>query len=331
MNKPMVSVVTGFYNRSEFLDYTISSILSQTYENFELIVFNDFSQDNTSEELERIKKKYNDPRLIVIEHDENMGFTKGMISAINQSKGEYICVQGSGDFSYPRRLEFQVSALEKNKEVGLVGCFYENCITETGESRLRTKVADSVDFSDLRLGNYFSHGEVMYRRSVYDEVGGYRDKFVNCQDYDLWLRMVKVCRFHTVQQLLYRRHVRFDGVSYKPSSFLRQTRYFFLCQDLAALSVESQKALLDRLDSEPLEDIIPLQEARVQKRVVLATFRSMVFGGRDDAILLAKQGVQSRMIRFVVITLIRIYSHGLLSPVRKLINWSLGLRNSNDN
>lgn len=326
MSQVKVSVITGYYNRADVLEYTIASILNQSYKNLELIVFNDRSTDNTDAELLRIEEKYNDPRLIVINHEENIGFTKGMINAISKAKGEYICVQGSGDYSFPERIKMQVAALDAMPLVGVVGSYYENFIDGSQTARLRAKIADDCTFSELVKSNIFSHGEVMMRRTCYEEAGGYREQFRNCQDYDLWLRMIKICQFYTVKELLYRRHIRFDGVSYNPKSFLRQTRYFFLCKDLAHSDSVSGLKLLNKIRPETIEELIPLREKRVQKRIIIAALRSAVFEGGEESLVLIRDGIKSKTLSVLLTISIKIFRSKVFSPFRLLVNNILGIK-----
>ena len=151
-----------------------------------------------------------------------------MLDAIKWAKGEYIAIQGSGDVSYAKRLEYQKNFLDENPDVGIVGSHYENFVETSGVCRLRTPDANTATVQSLIKKNVFTHGEVMFRKEVYEKAGGYRAEFIFCQDYDLWLRMSNHCRFGTVPKLLYRRHVDFDGVSYKPEKFIAQTRYMII-------------------------------------------------------------------------------------------------------
>lgn len=325
LKKPKVTVITGYYNRGHALDKTIDSIMNQTYEDFEFIVFNDKSSDDTEDRLAEIEKKYNDPRLIIINHQENKGFVQGMIDAVKLSKGEYICVQGSGDVSHTDRLKHQVALLDDKSELGFVGCYYENFVEDQNIIRVRKKIADNVDFEQLVDANVFSHGEVMFRKSVYKNVGGYRAEFVNCQDYDLWLRMAKISKLATVPEVLYTRYIRYDGVSYKPKRFLKQTRYFFLCQDISMKPIKEQQAILSEVHRNGIESYMGLDSRRVQTRVLKATLRSVVWGENDAAKELAKTGLTNMLLRNGIIIFVNIYSSFLGKPFRFVVNKKLGI------
>jgi glycosyltransferase involved in cell wall biosynthesis len=326
ITKPKVTVITGYYNRAHALEATIDSIMKQSFEDFEFIVFNDKSTDNTRETLCDIEKKYDDPRLVIINHEENKGFVQGMIDAISMATGKYICVQGSGDVAHHDRLKFQFELLEKRLDVGVVGCFYENYVEDKNITRVRRKVADEITMKDLMDENIFSHGEVMYRKNIYDGVGGYRPEFINCQDQDLWFRMIKVTKFATVPKLLYRRFIRFDGVSYDPRSFLRQTRYSILSCELATLPIVEQENCLANLRLKGIDEIINLKSFKEQKIIVKAVLRSLVWGERNAATSLVRLGLDSSIIQYACILVIYVYeSRGFSYFGKKFIEKKCGI------
>ena len=149
-----------------------------------------------------------------------------MRGAIASSQGELIAIHGSGDISLPERIEMQVDLLMKNPDVGVVGCYMRNfnMVKNTWEVVCRTIAEDQL--SQLINYNLFSHGEVMFRRSCYDQVGGYREFFEFAQDHDLWLRMATVTRFAIVPKILYHREPiegSVSSVSKVPSKVKKQT------------------------------------------------------------------------------------------------------------
>ena len=115
-----VSIVMGVYNDEVNLEKTINSILSQTYTDWELLVVNDGSTDNTPFLLNKLAR--NDERVKIIQQS-NMGLTKALIRGCEEAIGEFIARQDSGDISFPTRLEEQVKVLEQDPSVSLVSSF----------------------------------------------------------------------------------------------------------------------------------------------------------------------------------------------------------------
>lgn len=209
MIKILVSIITVYYNREDRVIDSIQSLLNQTYENIEIIAVDDGSTDNTLEVLRSIK----DPRYKVITHP-NMGLTKSLIKAVKMAKGEAIAIHGSGDISHPERIKKQVEILQCREDIGVVGCYVKNYNSESGETTFfKSRIPPGVNLTDLlKQRNLFTHGEVMFRKKIYEQVGGYREFFKYAQDRDLWLRMSIVTNFYIVPEVLYTRYLFSDGV-----------------------------------------------------------------------------------------------------------------------
>ena len=105
----LVSIITPSYNSSRFIEECVDSALSQTYDNWELIIVDDCSADNSVQ----IIKKYNDKRIQLIELDGNVGAAEARNVAIRQAKGKYIAFLDSDDLWEPQKLEKQISFMEK--------------------------------------------------------------------------------------------------------------------------------------------------------------------------------------------------------------------------
>jgi glycosyltransferase involved in cell wall biosynthesis len=197
---PLVSVVTVYHNRRNHVADSVESLLAQTYPNLEIIVIDDESTDGTAELLEQIK----DPRLKLI-WQKNTGFTRAINNAVKASHGTFVAVHGSGDISYPRRIERQASLLMSRPDVGIVGAYVDNEDSLRGGTKLRRPAGSGTLAQRLMGATPFTHGEVMFRRALYDRAGGYREFFRYAQDRDLWLRMSQWTDFAIVEEPLYRR------------------------------------------------------------------------------------------------------------------------------
>ncbi len=117
----MVSIIMPVYNSSGYLSDAIESILSQTYSDFEFIIIDDASTDNSIE----IIYSYHDPRIVLLKNDINLGVTHSLNKGIKHARGKYIARMDADDIALPQRIELQVDFLEKNPEFILVGSFFE--------------------------------------------------------------------------------------------------------------------------------------------------------------------------------------------------------------
>ncbi len=321
---PKVVVISGFYNRGELLERTVQSIMDQSFADFELMVFDDASKDDTALRLQELANRYPDGRFRFKVFPENRGFVRGLIDTIADTDSEYIAIQGSGDASLPERLALQAAFLDEHPEVGAVGGWYYN-VLEDGSRRFRQPDAGPATHESLLRGNVFSHGEVMFRRDVYERVGGYRPQFTYSQDYDLWLRMVQVARLATVQAPIYERYVQFDGVSYKPSTKIGQARLSAIARKLSRLDPEEQARQLELMTERGPEALVPLSDPGLQKSITQAVIRSIMFGAYDNAADLIETGVTSRGRRWFLSTSLRMMKNRLFTPVRILLRRILGI------
>lgn len=293
MKSPRVSVICGYYNRANLVRRTLDGIRAQIFTDFEVLIFDDRSSDGTLAEIKRVLAEYGDSRFILIEHEKNLGFTRGLINAIKYAKGDYIAIHDSGDFSLPRRLTSQVKALDENPDVSVVGCHYVNFIEQSGIARVRRPNSTVADFESVCADSQFTHGEVMFRRSTYDLVGGYREQFKFSQDSDLWLRMIRQARFYTVPEVLYIRYVQFSGISYKPDTFVAQAGFYTIARVIAQADGFEAQRMLDKLATDSIFSVISVDDAKVQKVIVRGAVRGIVFGDSDQAKVVAEKFISN--------------------------------------
>lgn len=178
---PDISVVMPVYNSGQFLGESIESILNQTFDNFEFIIIDDFSTDNSISIIKKYMK--NDDRIILIENKRNYGpaFTRNR--GLEIAKGRYIAIMDSDDISLPDRLEKQFLFLENNNDIFLIGSS-AIMIDEKGNYLEKVKVEESMEV--IKNYNPIIHTSTMFRNKNI----AYREKFHYAEDYDLYLRML---------------------------------------------------------------------------------------------------------------------------------------------
>jgi len=220
INAPVISVVMSVYNGEKYLRESIESILGQTYKNFEFIIINDGSIDSSRE----IVLSYDDPRISLIDNEENMGLTQSLNRAIELSRCEYIARQDADDISAHSRLEKQLNYLENHPEVAVIGCcgdiFNVNGVLRIGRPHRYSREGIK---RHLASKNLFMHGSAMMRKSCLAKVGFYREFFRHSQDYDLWLRLSEHFDLAILPEFLYQYRISPDAISV--SRFLVQKQY----------------------------------------------------------------------------------------------------------
>ncbi|RJR15175.1 MAG: glycosyltransferase [Nitrospiraceae bacterium] len=198
--EPEISVVMSTYNDGVYLEKAVKSILSQTFQNYEFIIIDDASTDNTAE----ILHTYDDPRIRIIRNTDNLGLTRSLNKGISNARGTYIARMDADDISLPHRFETQLDFLKRNPDHGLVGSSYYQ-VDDQGKiiKRIAVKTEDSEIREGLQKQNWFGHGSVMMRKDALLKAGGYDEKFKYSQDYDLWLRISEDYKVANVTEPLY--------------------------------------------------------------------------------------------------------------------------------
>ena len=206
-NKPLVSVIMPVYNGEKFLKYSIESILNQTYRNFEFIIIDDGSTDNSLKIIKEYQKK--DKRIKVIENKKNLGIAFSYNQAINLAKGDLIACMEADDISNKNRFYFQVSEFIREKDLIIVGSNIEIINEKNKTIGLRLypyshkKIIKSIIFKSP-----FAQPSVMFKKKIYFISKGYNEQYKNAMDYDLWFRILKLGKGKNIQKYLlkYRIH-----------------------------------------------------------------------------------------------------------------------------
>lgn len=203
---PKVSVVIPAYNSMTYLPETIGSVLNQTFTDFEVIVVNDGSSDNTEQWVAQIS----DPRIKLISQ-ENQGLSGARNTGIERANGEYIAFLDADDLWESTKLEKQVRCLDEHREVGLVYTWV-NLINEAGKPTGRTfkNYAEGNVWETLIEHNIVESGSVaMVRRHCFETCGVFdRNLRSFVEDWDMWLRIASRYSFKVIQEPLvyYRQH-----------------------------------------------------------------------------------------------------------------------------
>lgn len=200
---PIISVVMTAFNGERFIKEAIDSILGQSFDDFEFIIVDNASKDNTKE----IIRSYIDKRIILIENQENLGQTKALNIGIKKSKGDFIARMDADDISMPERLRLQLDFLNKNNSIAVVGCWHEE-IDEYGKHIKYFKLpVNPLEIkcylmSPGELAYYsISHSTTLMRRNALLNVGLYNEAY-RTQDYDLWVRMIRSYKLANLNQFL---------------------------------------------------------------------------------------------------------------------------------
>lgn len=217
-----ISVVMSVYNGEKYLKQAIESILNQSFEDFEFIIINDGSTDKSLEILNEFQQK--DERIKIVSR-ENKGLIYSLNEGVKLAQGEYIARMDADDVSTPNRLEKQ---LKYAQEKGLIVCG----TWAKGIDSLGNKVkdmnyppsADKVKIYTL-LHNPFIHSSVLFRKDIFEKVGGYKARFKHVEDYELWTRIVFKYKTDNISENLLEYRLHEDQIT-KQSNFIMRIRGF---------------------------------------------------------------------------------------------------------
>ena len=190
---PLVSVVMSVYNGADALHETIESVLAQEGVDFEFIIVNDGSRDASGAMLDAFASA--DSRIRAI-HQTNQGLTKALIHGCALAQGKYIARQDCGDRSLPGRLRAEVDIITTHADAALVSCA-TLMVGPSGEPLYNLvlsaeNAANGLTTLDIeKLHGPAHHGSTLFRRDLYENVGGYRAQFYFAQDLDLWTRLIE--------------------------------------------------------------------------------------------------------------------------------------------
>lgn len=185
MDKEKVSIIVPMYNAEKFIGKTIESVLSQTYENWEMLIMNDVSTDNSLAVVNEYVKK--DDRIKVVNTEKNMGVVKGRNHLIDLANGKYIAFLDADDYWHSQKLEKQIQFM-KEKNAG-ISCTEYTRVKENGEKINEVVIKPEISYTDMLKNNYLGCLTVMYD---VEKVGKrYFKELEKNEDYVLWLEIVK--------------------------------------------------------------------------------------------------------------------------------------------
>ena len=185
MEKEKVSIIVPMYNAEKFIGKTIESVLSQTYENWEMLIMNDVSTDNSLAVASEFVKK--DKRIKIVNTEKNVGVVKGRNFLIELASGKYIAFLDSDDYWRSEKLEKQINFMkEKNASIS---CTEYMRVRENGEKINEVVIKSEISYTDMLKNNYLGCLTVMYDA---EKIGKrYFKELEKNEDYVLWLEIVK--------------------------------------------------------------------------------------------------------------------------------------------
>ncbi len=193
---PRVSVIIPTHNRAHLLNRAVQSVLDQTYQDFEIIITDDASTDNTEE----LVKGFNDGRIQYYRHEKNQGGSAARNTSMKHASGEYFAFLDSDDEWFPDKLEKQLTAFEKGEnKLGVVYTDFDY------KSELaKTKYSGNISQSILVVNFVGTTSTPLVKKECFDKTGFF-DAALPCgQDWDMWIRLAQHYEFYFIDEVLVR-------------------------------------------------------------------------------------------------------------------------------
>ena len=223
---PKVSVIMGIYNCASTLQEALDSLYAQTFQDFEIIMCDDGSVDDTYQVALRNQQEH--PNIVLLKNEKNLGLNQTLNNCLAVARGEYIARMDGDDRSLQTRFEQEVKFLDEHPEYAIVSgpmnYFDENGIFRRGKGRGEVKPKDFVK------GSPFCHAPCMVRHEAYDAVGGYSvdEKLLRVEDYHLWFKMYAAgYKGYNLKEPIY--EMRDDRDAYKRRTWQARVNQARLC------------------------------------------------------------------------------------------------------
>ncbi|MBI3520540.1 MAG: glycosyltransferase [Bacteroidetes bacterium] len=284
---PLVSVVMSVYNGESYLRDAIDSVLQQSFTDFEFIIINDGSKDNSLS----IIRSYDDQRMVLVDNDGNKGLIYSLNKGIELSKGKYIARMDADDLCLPERFKKQVDFLESHPTIGVVGCDYISF--NNAQSTTVTSIYKSNEIKSFLLFTAtMCHPTLMLRKQVLmDHHLSYSENAKHVEDYDLWTRMALHTDFCNLNQVLfkYRDHAQQVSRQYRDiqlknsnnvqESYLKNLGFVYTEQELSTHFLIASNARIQAKENviQIEKWLLSLIDQNITKKIIAeAEFKSVI-------------------------------------------------------
>lgn len=268
---PLVSIVIPTYNQAQYLTEALDSLLAQTFQNWEAIIVNDGSTDNTKEVIE--KYLLLDKRFKAV-HKQNGGVASALNMGIKHAKGEWICWLSSDDLFEPNKLEIHFNAIKENPDIKFFHSHWYLLLEET-----KQKIAPGLwlqipptDFQVIYFfwANYIHGNAIAVHKSVFDDVGLFDETLRQGQDFDMWLRISSKYKSHFINE---RTCVTRIHKGQTTNSFLEGG------------VLDSTRALIKFLNEKNFYDLFPFTDFNLPQNILKAINEIIYISTKQDAFL----------------------------------------------
>jgi glycosyltransferase involved in cell wall biosynthesis len=307
MKSPKITVLMAAFNSSAYISEAISSILSQTFQDFELLIINDGSGDNTV----NIINSFKDERIRLLHNSQNKGLVYTRNRALEEARGDYIAVLDSDDVALPDRLHLQYEFMTDNLPTALCSGHAE-IIDEKGALTGEKFIVPTGKHVEMHMlfGNPFIHSSAIFNTAAFRELNGYRN-YAPAEDFDLFLRIAEKYPVTNIDHVLvkYRKHG--DNTSISKLYAIRETETKILRDIYKRLQMDQDETFTEihynvftrNYQANTLNEFLGVfhafkQANRRSKRYPKDPFEAYLFNKWYDLITLKKAGREALPLLF---------------------------------
>jgi glycosyltransferase involved in cell wall biosynthesis len=208
----LISVLMPAFNAEKYIGAAITSILNQTFSDFELIIIDDGSTDNT----ESIISNFNDHRILLYKNNKNQGLPEALNCGIALATAPILARMDADDISTLDRFKIQYDFLEKNPEIGLVGSWIEGFGEVSRKYIHRYPVNHDAIVAAMIFENPIAHPSVMFRKNVLENLEtAYTNRYPWVEDWELWWRFKNVTKIENIPKVLLKYRITGDSVNHR--------------------------------------------------------------------------------------------------------------------
>jgi len=221
------------YNAKQTVSIAINSVLKQSSKNFQFIIINDASTDNTLEILQSFKDK----RISIYSNDKNIGLTRSLNRGLKYCSGTYVARIDADDIWHKDKLAKQIKYLETHPDCALLGTAYQRIDVNgayLGEATIPILSSENLIQNAIVKFNPFFHSSVIFRRDACMQLGGYNEFYRYAQDYNLWVRFIAKYSIANLPEILAFQRITQENISFKKE---RQQRWYALKSKLLAIKL----------------------------------------------------------------------------------------------
>lgn len=235
IKSPKITVLLPVYNSEGYIKQAIESILHQTLANFEFLIIDDGSTDNSMAVIKSIQDK----RIKILQNEKNIGLIQTLNIGLRSASGQYIARMDQDDISMPDRLLKQSKFLDSHPDVAVCGCWVKNFGSNQGFGKLPSDAEEIAIM--LLFENAIAHPASMIRKSAIHGIS-YRDEYIHAEDYDLWARLSLSWRLYNIPEILLKYRVHKQQISQVNSFAQKDT------------AIKIKATLLENLGAHPTSD-----------------------------------------------------------------------------